>query len=149
VSRQNQNTVYTLGTSTRGSQEFLELLLNNKIEMVVDVRRFPTSKFEHFKREQLGRLLAKAGIEYCYLGEELGGYRNHGYRSFIETEEFKKGLQQLEKLAQEKRAVIICAERFPWRCHRRFISLELEKHGWRVIHIIDARRSWVPKSPPA
>lgn len=137
--------VYTLGTSNRDSQEFLDLLINSNIEAVVDVRRFPTSKFEHFKREQLSKLLFESGIEYYYLGRELGGYRSHGYLSFTDTQEFREGLNQLEKIAQQKRVAIICAERFPWRCHRRFISRELEKGGWKVVHIIDNKRSWVPK----
>jgi len=140
-----QTTVYTLGTSTRSSQEFLDLLLGENIEMVVDVRRFPTSRFEHFRRDQLSKFLAEADIGYSYLGEVLGGYRSHGYQSFIDTGEFKRGLAQLEKMAGEKKVAIVCAERFPWRCHRRFISLELEKHGWRVVHIIDSERRWVPK----
>ena len=141
-----QKAIYTLGTSRRESQEFLDLLINNSIEMVVDVRRFPTSKFEHFKRDRLSKLLVESGIEYSYLGKELGGYRSHGYLSFINTEEFKEGLDQLEKIAQQKKVAIVCAERFPWRCHRRFIGLELERHGWKVVHIIDNKRSWVPKS---
>lgn len=145
MSLQKQATVYTLGTSTRDSEEFLDLLRNNDIEMVVDVRRFPTSKFEHFRQDQLSELLAKAGIEYSYLGKELGGYRSQGYRAFVDTDEFKQGLDQLERIAEQKRAAVICAERFPWRCHRRFISLELEKHGWKVVHIIDDKRSWVPR----
>ena len=132
MSLQKQATVYTLGTSTRGSEEFLEflhLLRNNDIEMVVDIRRFPTSKFEHFRQDQLSELLAKAGIEYSYLGKELGGYRSQGYRAFVDTDEFKQGLDQLERIAEQKRAAVICAERFPWRCHRRFISLEL-REAW-------------------
>ncbi|MCL0091527.1 DUF488 domain-containing protein [Dehalococcoidales bacterium] len=137
--------VYSLGTSTRSNQEFLDLLLNNNIETVVDVRRFPTSKFEHFNQDQLSKLLVKAGIDYSYLGEVLGGYRSGGYQSFIITEEFKKGLHQLEKIAEQKRVAMVCAERFPWRCHRRFISLELERRGWKVVHIIDSKRSWLAK----
>lgn len=143
-----QAIVYSLGTSRRSCPEFLDLLLNNSIEMVVDVRRFPTSKFEHFKQDQLTKLLLTAGIDYSYLGDKLGGYRSHGYQAFVNTEQFKRGLDQLEKMAQQKKVAIICAERFPWRCHRRFISLELEKHGWKVVHIIDSKRSWVPRSQP-
>lgn len=146
MSRQKQATVYTLGTSTRGSEEFLNLLRSNGIEMVIDVRRFPTSKFEHFRQDQLSKILAQAGIEYSHLGRELGGYRSQGYRAFVDSDEFKQGLDQLERIAEQKRAAVICAERFPWRCHRRFISLELEKHGWKVVHIIDDKRSWVPRS---
>jgi uncharacterized protein (DUF488 family) len=137
-------TIYTLGTSTRGSQEFVDLLLANNIKVVIDVRRFPTSRFEHFRQDQLSKHLLEAGIDYSYLGKELGGYRSQGYQSFTMTDEFKGGLEQLEKIARQKRAAIICAERFPWRCHRRFISLELERRGWRVVHVIDDKRSWVP-----
>lgn len=146
MSFHQQAIVYTLSTSTRGGQEFIDLLRNNNIDMVVDVRRFPTSRFEHFRQDQLSKLLAAADIEYCYLGEALGGYRSHGYQSFTDTKEFKRGLEQLEKLAQQNRVAIVCAERFPWRCHRRFISLELERYGWKVVHIIDSQRSWVPRS---
>ena len=102
MSLKQQAIVYSLGTSTRSNQEFLDLLLNNSIETVVDVRRFPTSKFEHFKKDQLSKLLVEAGIDYSYLGEALGGYRSRGYQSFTITEEFKGGLHQLEKIAQQK-----------------------------------------------
>ena len=142
---QKQATIYTLGTSTRGSEEFLNLLRNNDIELVIDVRRFPTSKFGHFKKDQLSQLLAQAGIEYSYLGKELGGYRSQGYRAFVDSDEFQQGLDQLERVAKQKRVAVVCAERFPWRCHRRFISRELERDGWRVVHIIDDKRSWVPR----
>lgn len=49
--------VYTLGTSTRTGEEFIELLSNHQAEVVVDVRRFPSSRFEHFRREKLEGLL--------------------------------------------------------------------------------------------
>jgi len=58
------------------------------------------------------------------------------------------GLKKLEKVARERRAAIICAERFPWRCHRRFIALELEKQGWQVNHIIDREKEWLPRKRP-
>lgn len=51
--------------------------------MVIGVRRFPTSKFEHFKQDQLSKLLLEAGIGYSYLGDELGRYRSRGYQAFI------------------------------------------------------------------
>ena len=45
--------VYTLGTSTRSPEEFIELLREHSVVVVVDVRRFPSSQFEHFCREKL------------------------------------------------------------------------------------------------
>ena len=137
--------IYTLGTSTRSSKEFIELLSSHGVGVVVDVRRFPSSRFEHFRREKLASYLSNVGIDYVYMGGELGGYRRGGYQDFTTTSEFQLGLKKLENVAEKRKAAIICAERFPWRCHRRFIALELEKQGWQVNHIIDKERDWQPK----
>ncbi len=137
--------VYTLGTSYRTPDEFLALLKDVGVEVVMDVRRFPTSRFKHFEKDELSRLLERAGFSYIYLGEELEGYRTKGYEAYIGTEEFKQGLSRLEELACERSVVILCAERLPWRCHRRFIGRELERDGFKVTHIIDKKRVWVPR----
>ncbi len=141
--------IYTLGTSTRSGEEFIELLSGHGVGVAVDVRRFPTSRFEHFRKENLEKFLLKAGIYYIYMGEELGGYRRGGYKNFTANSQFQAGLSKLEEIARQKRAAIVCAERFPWRCHRRFIALELEKRGWQVTHIIDKGREWMPRKGSA
>lgn len=141
--------IYTLGTSTRTAEEFVELLSNHGVEIVVDVRRFPSSRFESFCKENLETLLLEADTDYIYMGEELGGYRRGGYQNFTATSQFQAGLSKLEAIAHQKRTAIICAERFPWRCHRRFIALELEKRGWQVSHIIEKGKDWVPKKRSA
>lgn len=137
--------IYTLGTSTRSPEEFIELLTSHGVEVVVDVRRFPTSRFEHFQRDKLAGLLSEAGIDYVYMGGELGGYRRGGYQSFTTTSDFQSGLRRLEEIAGTRVTSIICAERSPWRCHRRFIAFELEKRGWQLNHIIDKERDWLPR----
>ncbi len=136
--------IYTLGTNRRTEEDFIEILNAYGIERLIDVRRFPTSKFPHFKKESLARLLKDNGIEYFFLGEELGGYRKGGYEEYVLTENFRSGIEELVRLSEVKRSVIICAERFPWKCHRRWIARELSKHGWKVIHIIDKGKEWIP-----
>lgn len=69
---------------------------------VVDVRRFPSSRFEHFRREKLAGLLSEAGIGYVYMGEELGGYRRGGYQNFTATPEFQTGLKRMEEVARRR-----------------------------------------------
>lgn len=141
----SEKVIYTLGTSTRTGEEFIELLKSHQVAVVADVRRFPSSRFEYFRGENLARLLTEAGISYIYLGEELGGYRRGGYQNFTGSPQFQAGLERLEELASQGRVAVICAERFPWRCHRRFIALELERRGWQVRHIIDRNKDWVPR----
>ena len=141
------SSIYSLGTSTRSKAEFTGLLQSHGIEMVIDVRRFPVSRIEHFKQQPLVRLLAEVQIDYLYLGEKLGGYRSGGYRAFTATSEFERGIDIVERMAAQKRSAILCAERLPWRCHRRFITSELQKRGWQITHIIDEKRTWVPSRP--
>ncbi|WP_176226400.1 DUF488 domain-containing protein [Candidatus Hakubella thermalkaliphila] len=115
------------------------------IQCLVDVRRFPTSRFKWFKRERLAEVCKEAGLDYFYLGQEPGGYRKGGYEEYIKSLEFREALEELKKIAASKRTAFMCSERFPWKCHRRFIALELEREGWEVVHIIDKERTWQPK----
>jgi uncharacterized protein (DUF488 family) len=62
----------------------------------------------------------------------------------METESFKRGLGTLEKIGREGRTAFFCSERFPWKCHRRWISGQLIQEGWKVIHIIEKGKIWVP-----
>jgi len=137
--------IYTLGTSLRSLEDFIEILHSYDIESVIDVRSFPTSKIPHFTKSTLETILRQEGIEYHYLGKELGGFRKGGYEEYSKGEEFASGIRRLERIAERKQSVIICAERFPWKCHRRYISRALSKKGWHIEHIIDKDRTWIPK----
>ena len=128
-------TVYTLGYGGRKFEDFIGLLKGFGIKQLVDVRAFPTSKYAGFNREELENSLPSHGISYVWL-KELGGYRKGGYEEFTKKEEFREGLQTLEKLAEREKTVVMCLETHPSGCHRRFISRELVKRGWRVLHII-------------
>jgi len=140
--------IYTLGTSNRSQREFLEILGRYRIEAVADVRHFPTSRlFPHFKKENLEKFLKEKKIDYFHI-EKLGGFRDGGYESYMKTKEFKEGFENLIEIAKKKRTAIICAEKFPWKCHRAFVSQELEKKGFKVIHIIEKDKVWEPKKEP-
>jgi len=140
--------IYTVGHSNLSLDDFLELLRRWRIEIVADVRRFPTSrKHPHFAREALESALREARIRYVFLGEELGGYRREGYEAHMGTEKFRRGLERLEELAAQGRTTIMCAERDPRGCHRRFIAAVLAARGFRVIHILGPEKSRAEEPP--
>ncbi len=146
-------TIYTIGHSNRSIEEFIHLLLKYGVEVLVDVRKFPTSKFEHFKAENLRRHLKDVGIEYLWF-EKLGGYRkkifdvspnvaikSEGFRNYADymlTAEFKREISKLVSVAKAKRTAIMCAERLYWKCHRKFIADYLTFLGFEVLHIMDS-----------
>ncbi len=137
--------IYTLGTDRRSEEDFVEILLAYNIQVLIDVRSFPKSKIPIFSKENLKYLLEREGIEYCFLGKELGGFRKGGYTAYIITDDFNKGIDLLESIAMKKTSVIICAERFPWKCHRKWIARELHQRDWEVDHIIDKGKLWIPR----
>lgn len=131
-----KTTIWTIGHSNRSINTFLELLKEHKIQVLVDVRSFPTSKIEHFKRENMEKWLPENGIEYLWLGKELGGYRKGGYEKHMRTKIFREGVKKLLEVAAKKRTCVMCMEANPKYCHRRFIAAHLERKGVKVIHII-------------
>jgi uncharacterized protein (DUF488 family) len=150
--------IWTVGHSTRLSQEFNEILLAHQIGALVDVRSFPGSRrYPHFNKPALSRTLESAGILYSH-NPELGGrrrpsphskntaWKNSSFRAYadhMESEEFKKGVQVLLKLTEENRTAIMCAEALWWRCHRSLIADFLKLGGVEVIHILDAQHAEV------
>jgi len=133
--------VWTIGHSNRSIETFLELLREHNIQILVDVRSFPTSKIEHFKREEMEGWLPEHGIDYVWLGKELGGYRRGGYRKHMKTKLFKEGIKRLLETAALEKTCIMCMEPNPKYCHRRFIAAHLERKGVKVIHVITKGQS--------
>ena len=149
--------IWTIGHSTRKIDIFLSLLQENGIKLVADVRMFPGSKrYPQFGREALAKSLGEAGIRYEHF-PELGGRRKakpdskntawrnasfRGYADYMETEEFRKGVDRLVDLAEKHGpTAIMCAEAVWWRCHRALISDYLKARGVEVIHILDEKTS--------
>jgi uncharacterized protein (DUF488 family) len=145
-------TIWTVGHSTRTAGEFVAVLNARRIELVVDVRRFPGSRrLPQFDSAPLEQTLAANGIAYRWI-ESLGGRRRgaprslntgwthpafRAYADHIETEEFAEGLFELLILDGAVRTAIMCAEVLWWRCHRRLIADVLTSIDIPVIHIRD------------
>ena len=138
-------TIWTIGHSNRSKEEFLNLLREHSIEVLADIRSFPTSKIEHFKKENLEKWLPENGVEYVWLGKELGGYRKSGYKRHMRTKLFREGVQKLLEIAKRKRTCMMCMEKNPKYCHRRFLSAYLERKGVEVIHIIEKGQASILK----
>jgi uncharacterized protein (DUF488 family) len=137
--------IFTFGSSKRTLEEFIRLLRSYDIEMVVDVRSYPAGKFPHFHKETLLQSLGEQGFGYYYLGKELGGYRKGGFEAYTQTLEYLVGIELLERMASRCRCALFCAERLPWRCHRRFIGRSLQEKGWKVVHILAEEKTWEDK----
>ena len=133
--------LYTIGHSTRSEEEFLDLLKRHKVRYLLDVRRFPGSRRNpQFSKENLEKVLAHENMVYLGLGQDLGGFRKEGYETYMNTQTFRRGIEELDRFAVRANSVILCAESLWFRCHRRHIADELVSRGWEVVHILGADR---------
>jgi uncharacterized protein (DUF488 family) len=145
-------TLYTIGHSTRTIDEFIALLREHGVELLVDVRRFPGSRrHPQFGSAALAASLAAAGIAYAH-AEALGGrrdseaasaspntaWRNPSFRAYADymaTAPFRAALDRLIAEGGARTTAIMCAEAVPWRCHRRLITDALLARGIPVADI--------------
>ena len=135
--------IYTLGHSLRPVEEVSEILRDHRIGFLADVRRFPGErKNPGFGQETLEKACLAIGVTYMALGRQLGGGRSEGYRSFMDSEAFDAGFNELLDLARRRPTVLFCREAFYFRCHRKFLADELCRTGWTVSHLLDAERSF-------
>jgi len=143
--------LWTIGHSTRSAEEFAALLIENRIEVLVDVRRFPGSRrYPHFNGENLRAFLSQHAITYDHF-PELGGRRTplkdspntawrnaafRGYADYMMTEDFTSAVARLLEMAAEKRTAVMCAESLWWQCHRALVADYAKARGVKVSHIL-------------
>jgi len=127
--------IYTIGYGNRKFDDFISLLKKHGINIVVDVRRFPRSMYPEYVKENLEKELPRLGIKYVFMGDTLGGFRR-GYEKHMKSEAYKEGIKNLLELAKQGKVVIMCLERSPKGCHRRYISQTIKDLDVRVAHII-------------
>lgn len=159
-------TIFTIGHSTRPIGEFLTLLEQVCVELLVDVRSIPRSRTNpQFNAEALPETLAGAGISYRHV-PALGGLRHRkkgaapslnsfwkvaafrNYADYAATEAFRTGLNELRALSRDNCCAIMCAEAVWWRCHRRIIADYLLAQGVPVMHIMGLNKIDAAKLTP-
>ena len=148
--------IWTIGHSTRTIDEFISLLNENGVKVIDDVRAWPGSKrYPQFNKDPLAESLSTHGIRYEHF-PELGGKRKskphsrntawrnasfRGYADYMETEQFRKGIERLLNVASGAGPTgIMCAEAVWWRCHRSLIADYLKARGVEVLHILGTNK---------
>jgi uncharacterized protein (DUF488 family) len=145
---------FTIGHSTRAIPEFVDLLRECDVRLVVDVRTVPRSRTNpQYNSDVLPATLADFQIGYEHIAA-LGGLRGtrkdvppvtnafwenqsfHNYADYAMTSSFRSGLARLRELGHAQRCAIMCAEAVWWRCHRRIITDYLISAGETVCHIL-------------
>jgi uncharacterized protein (DUF488 family) len=142
--------IYTIGHSNYESYQFIKILHSHSIETIVDVRSAPYSKYcPQFNMDTIKQALNNSGIEYLFLGKELGARPKEqdcyvggkvSFEKLRESEFFKKGMLQLLDETEKHNIAIMCSEKEPIDCHRAIlISRVLTQQGVTVKHILSEK----------
>jgi uncharacterized protein (DUF488 family) len=146
--------IFTIGHSTRSADEVIALLREAGVDLLVDVRTVPRSRFNpQFNTDVFPKTLEAAGIGYRHFAA-LGGLRHRpkgappspnglwqseafqAYADYALTPRFHAALDELRGLADEHKPAVMCAEAVWWRCHRRIVADYLLAAGDEVRHIM-------------
>lgn len=150
--------IFTIGHSTRSIAEFVDLLRHGPADFIVDVRTVPRSRRNpQYNEDVLGTELGEYQIGYARIAD-LGGLRGrsstvppevnglwknrsfHNYADYALSDQFAAALGELERISDDRRCAIMCAEAVWWRCHRRIIADYLLVRGRSVRHLMGMDR---------
>lgn len=154
--------IYSIGHSAHTLERFRQMLTDTAVDVVVDVRSRPYSRWApHFNQTPLKERLAACGFKYMYFGGELGGmpddarfYDEHGhvlYGKMAAEPAFQHALDRLATGAGKYRIALMCGEEDPSGCHRRLlVARALSARGIDVLHMrADGRLMGEGDFPPA
>jgi len=134
--------LFTIGHSTATLQQLVDVLRDQDIDVLVDVRSKPRSRLAHFDQVPLQTAVEDAGIRYRFLGDRLGGvpqdpevqrrWRQGHLDPVIvahlrSTDEWTDGIGELARLVTAgggSNVCIICSEGDPNECHRKAVALD-------------------------
>lgn len=135
-----QHILYTIGYSGRDIGSFIDILQNNHIQAVIDVRRWVSSRYKpDFSGKSLRKTLPLHGIAYVWKKELspsvelLEGYKNktiswNNYETCFISDLRKQSLFPIcVGLQALGRTCLLCSEASPEHCHRRLLAEEFVK----------------------
>jgi uncharacterized protein (DUF488 family) len=144
--QRDETGIVTIGYEGRNIDAFLSLLIDNKIDKLIDVRRNPYSMKYGYSQKQIQSALEKLGISYLHipeLGIESAQRQNLTKKEFTELfSRYKLGLSEKEpflevikSLAQREKVALMCFEAKAIDCHRGVIAGRFREEGINVVDL--------------
>jgi len=149
---EQRTVLFTVGYEGRSLEHYLNILIRNGINLLVDVRNNPVSMKPGFSKRQLERICRNLDIEYRHFPEVgiVAGLRKGlkaqddydelfvAYRRTILPTTLPTQREILNLLQQYRRIALTCFEAESQRCHRRHLAEAISKlpgFTYDVIHL--------------
>src|SRR5688572_5997051 len=140
-------TVYTIGHSNHTVDQFLQLLRIHEIDVLIDTRSHPYSRYApQFNLDVLRNVIKSNKLRFGYFGKELGGRpaddqfndaAGHAlYYKIADSPPIREAIARVTEGHRTHRVALLCSEENPSACHRRLlVSRVLADSGVHVLHI--------------
>lgn len=141
--------IYTIGFTKKSAERFFELLKNNHVKKVVDVRLNSNSQLSGFAKDNDLKYFLKLvnnidyehNLDYAPTKELLEGYKKKLITWTEYIEEYQKilvdrNLLKAENFKDMDNVCFLCSEDMPDNCHRRLLAEEIQKLvDCEIIHL--------------
>jgi len=140
--------IFTIGYEGHNIDSFLNILIQNEIDILIDVRKNPFSMNFSFSQKKLSDYLDKVEIKYRHIPElgikgELRKNLNSekDYKELFvmyentTVKEHSKEIREIIELGKTNRIALMCFEKELHHCHRSVLSQHIETEGIGVTHI--------------
>ena len=123
--KQKVPAIYTIGHSNHTWERFAQLLTPHEIDLLVDVRSYPRSRFAPWSnRDRFEANLSRIGVDYLWRGDSLGGMQrgpktpkypklptvDEWYEQRTKEPDFLAAVLEVSRLATGKRLTVMCSE---------------------------------------
>lgn len=142
--------LYTIGYEGKSIEEFKQILLDNSIDLLLDVRESGRSRKPYFSNGKLREQITSAGMEYAHM-PVLGSpreirnrlYETLDYETFFRAyKEYLKtldgNLSEVIDVVYSKRVCLMCYEADASKCHRSVLAEEIREvdgNGLKISHL--------------
>jgi len=139
--------IFTIGHSTYQLEDFIKLLKKYKIDVVVDVRSMPYSKYaDWFNRKNLNFFLKESRLYYIFMGDMLGARWEDrslifedgkvDFEKVMQTKKFQDGIDRiLNGVEKGYKIAMMCSEREAFDCHRFALISRFLRDKLDIFHI--------------
>lgn len=140
--------IFTIGYEGRDIDVFLNTLLREGVEILVDIRYNPFSMNFSFTKSKLKKYLENVDIGYIHIPEL--GIRGESRKNLATKKDYEElfeiykrttltkreaDIKKIIELGKKKRIALMCFEHSKEMCHRGVISNYLETDSIEVMHI--------------
>ncbi len=142
--------IYTIGFTKKNAQTFFELLRQNGVQRLVDIRLKPSGQLSGFaKKEDLPYFLDRLANRCTYVHMPELAPSEEILTTYRATKDWSRYAAQFQALMDQRRipdtlerasfekqaSCLLCSEDIPQQCHRRLVAERLAEH-WQDVEIV-------------